>query len=122
MVVSFHLALLLALALAIGFITLLVKLGTLRKVLGYDAFVDVIGTLAFAWMMSGTLGGLVVAIMAGTFLSIILLILKRAIGYERWFPRRGWVRFPGRLSTAFDAWARRQKDPEAFFAHHHRRT
>lgn len=81
-------ALLLAFAAAASLFVLAIKLN-LRRVLGYDAYFDVIVTLNLVGIFGGTLGGLAAAVFAGLFLSILLYIAKGLFGYER-LHRDGW--------------------------------
>lgn len=75
-------ALLLAVAAAASLFILLIKLN-IRRVLGYDAAIDVVATLNLVAIFGGTLGGLTAAIFAGLFLSILLLITKKLLGHEK---------------------------------------
>lgn len=75
-------ALILATAAAASLFVLMFKLN-IRRVLGYDAIVDVAVTLNLVAIMGGTLGGLTAAILAGLFMSILLAIAKKILGYEK---------------------------------------
>jgi len=91
------------------------KLG-MRKVLGYDLFVDLLltGGLLTAMAETGTASGVGIAIGGGLMLSITLYVLKQLYGYERLemlqieyrlfpgvrpinLPRIAWVYYPPRL-------------------------
>ncbi len=67
---------------AVAMIFLFFKLG-IRKVLGYDAIVDIAFTGLLAWMLAGTFSGMMTALIGGAVLSIFLLITKKFLGYER---------------------------------------
>lgn len=75
-------ALLISIASAAALFILMVKLN-IRRVLGYDAAVDVISTLMLVGMFSGTATGTAAAMFAGVLLSLLLLIAKSLLGYER---------------------------------------
>ena len=57
------------------------KLG-IRKVLGYDAAVDIVATVMLLWMFEGTYSGMIAASFGGLVISVELWILKRHLGYE----------------------------------------
>lgn len=67
---------------AAGVIALAYKLD-IKKVLGYDAAVDLIATIGLALLFQGTYSGMVVAMVAGLLVSLILSVLKRRIGYKK---------------------------------------
>ena len=93
---------LIAAAVALGFLIVMYKMG-IKKVLAYDLYVDVGLTILLMMIFSGSFSGMVVALIGGLALSIILLILRKFIGYtkyEMWFDenerqREGWVNYPG---------------------------
>lgn len=67
----------------------------IRKVCGYDIYVDVIFTMVLAIFYMGTLHGALIAILGGLMLSILLIITKKVLGrVHRWSWRRmrweGW--------------------------------
>lgn len=57
------------------------KLG-IRKVLGYDAIVDIAATILLLWMFQGTYSGMMAGAFGGLVISIELAILKKWLGYE----------------------------------------
>lgn len=57
------------------------KLG-IRRVLGYDAVVDIFATLLLLWMFQGTYSGMVAGAAGGLVISVELALLKRWLGYE----------------------------------------
>lgn len=69
---SLSVVIMLALCTAIATVLTLSRFGGLRVVLKYAAIVDIVFTVALMFMFSGTLGGMLVAVMAGLFLSIFL--------------------------------------------------
>ena len=82
------------------------KMG-LRRVLGYDLYVDVALTILLMMIFSGSFSGMVVALIAGLVISIVLLILRKFIGYEKYEEEwtgtgynSGWVRYPGWFSRS----------------------
>lgn len=75
-------ALLISFAAAAAMFVLMVKLN-IRRVLGYDAFVDIVATAMLVSMFKGTATGMAAAMFAGVILSLLLLIAKQLLGYER---------------------------------------
>jgi prepilin signal peptidase PulO-like enzyme (type II secretory pathway) len=67
---------------AAGVIALAYKFD-IRKVLGYDAIVDIAATVSLAILFQGTYSGMVVAMVAGLLVSLILSVLKRRVGYKK---------------------------------------
>lgn len=67
---------------AAAMILLFFKIG-IRKVLGYDVFVDVAFTSLLAWMLAGTFSGMMSALIGGAVLSVFLFVAKKFLGYER---------------------------------------
>jgi len=74
---------------ALGIIFLLYKVG-FKKILGYDIYVDIVATLGLMYLFAGTYSGMMAAIVGGLFISVVLIIAKQAIGYEKltlsWVP------------------------------------
>lgn len=90
-----------AAAIAVGFFIVMFKMG-LRRVLGYDLFVDVSLTVLLMMMFSGSFSGMVVALMSGLVISVVLLVLRKFIGYEKYEERyvnntyhSDWIRYRG---------------------------
>lgn len=71
-----------AVAAAAALFVLMLKMN-IRRVLGYDAAVDITSTALLVSMFNGTLGGMAAAVFAGCLLSILLLVAKCLLGYER---------------------------------------
>lgn len=71
-----------ALASAVALLALLLKLN-IRRCLGYDAAIDIICTIILISAFQGTVTGMAAAMFAGVFISLVLLIIKMCIGYER---------------------------------------
>jgi len=67
---------------ASAMIFLLLKLD-LKKVCGYDFFVDVGFTFLLAWMFAGTYSGMMAAIIGGSIVSIFLFFVKKVNGYSK---------------------------------------
>jgi len=67
---------------AISMIFLLLKLD-IRKVCGYDIYVDIGFTFLLAWMLAGTFTGMMAALLGGCLVSIFLYIMKRSVGYKK---------------------------------------
>lgn len=55
----------------------------LRRFLGYDILFDLLITIGFMVFLAGTFAGALVAIISGMFVSIMFIVIKRFIGYER---------------------------------------
>lgn len=74
---------------ALGIIFLLYKVG-FKKVLGYDILVDIVATLGLMYIFAGTYSGMMAAIVGGLFISVVLIIAKQFVSYEklqcRWIP------------------------------------
>lgn len=81
---------------AIAMIALLLKMD-MRKVLGYDVFIDIAFTALLAWMLAGTFSGMMSALLGGAILSIYLTVSKKVLGCKklRWVNGRPrWVFYP----------------------------
>ena len=81
--------LLLALISAAGVLFLVFKFGNLRRVLWFDKYIDLISTVGLAVAFMGTMGGMAIAVIAGTFISITLWLMRKAIGCEE-LTVKGW--------------------------------
>lgn len=87
------------------FITLL-KLGQLKRLLAFDAGLDIAGGMIFAFLFFGTLTGMIIASFAGITFSGLLWLYKARNGYEKLALRNWrivWVTVPprwGRPATA----------------------
>jgi len=82
---------------AIGFIILLAKMNRiwLRRLLGYDLYVDIIVTLGFMYFMAGTYSGAIAAVISGIIFSLILWVIKLTVGAEKLTIQNGsptWTR------------------------------
>ena len=69
---------------------LVFKFGKLKRVLFFDIIIDLVVTIGLGVAFFGTLGGMVIAVVAGAIVSITLYVLKLAFGYEK-LTRKGWV-------------------------------
>ena len=67
---------------ASAMIFLLLKL-PLKRVCGYDFFIDVGFTFLLAWMFAGTYSGMMAAIIGGAIVSVFLFLAKKINGYEK---------------------------------------
>ena len=74
---------------AMGIVFLLYKVGC-NKILGYDVIVDIVATLGLMYIFAGTYSGMMAAIIGGLFISVILIIAKKFVSYEKltcsWVP------------------------------------
>jgi len=70
---------------ALALIILIMKLkhDTIRKVLGFDLYLDVAATLILMWAFAGSYAGMMAAIVGGLTFSIVLIGLKRLLGYKK---------------------------------------
>lgn len=71
-----------AVASALALFILLVKVG-IRRVLGYDVAVDIACTVILLWSFAGTVTGMAAAMIAAVGISLLLLVAKLALGYQR---------------------------------------
>ena len=71
-----------AAAAAAALFIVMVKLN-IRRILGYDAMIDLCSTALLISMFKGTATGMAAAVFAGVILSLLLLIAKQLLGYER---------------------------------------
>lgn len=71
-----------AAAAAAALFIVMIKLN-IRRVLGYDALIDLVSTALLISMFQGTATGMAAAVFAGVILSLLLLIAKQLLGYER---------------------------------------
>ncbi len=76
---------------AAALIFLLWKLG-MKRVCGYDLFVDVCASGLLLFMGTGTFSGLMSALLGGVIISLWLYAYKHTIGYAR-LSRHGWVEY-----------------------------
>lgn len=67
---------------AAAFLILLYKIG-FKRVLKYDLFIDIAVTFFLMIIFAGTFAGMMAAIIGGLFVSIVLVVLKRAIPQEK---------------------------------------
>ena len=55
----------------------------LKKLCGYDIYIDIGFTGLLAWMLSGTYSGMMAAIIGGIIVSIFLAFVKKVNGYSK---------------------------------------
>lgn len=77
-----------SLAAAAALFILFLKLN-IRRVLGFEPWVDIGSTIFLISIFSGTATGAAAAMFAGVFLSILLYIARGIFGYEK-LVRNGW--------------------------------
>lgn len=90
--------LIISLGTALALFVLMIKIG-LKKVLGYDIYVDLICTFFLMYLFRDSVTGLIVAVMGGLALSVMLMFCKAMIGYSRFEEIPGteeedWVDYP----------------------------
>lgn len=75
---------LVALGLLVGFATLIhfFKMG-IKRVAGYDLYIDLFLTWLLMMLFHGTQAGMVIAIIGGLMISVMLRVLRWGIGYQR---------------------------------------
>ncbi len=76
---------------AAALIFLLWKLG-MKRVCGYDLFVDVSASGLLMFMGTGTFSGLMSALLGGVIISLFLYAYKHTVGYSK-LGRHGWVEY-----------------------------
>ena len=85
---------------ATGFVVLGAKFSrnTIEKVLGYDYVIDVVVTVGLPVLLASTYAGAMMAVTTGIFISAILFVAKKTLGYQK---REGgkWVRYPGKWTA-----------------------
>lgn len=67
---------------ALAMIFLMLKMN-LRRLCGYDVFIDIGFTGLLAWMLAGTFSGMMAALVGGAIISIFLYVVKQRVGAER---------------------------------------
>lgn len=67
---------------ALAMIFLMLKMN-LRRLCGYDIFIDIGFTGLLAWMLAGTFSGMMAALVGGAIISIFLYVVKQRVGAER---------------------------------------
>jgi len=77
---------------AIAFIFLLMKFD-LKKVLGYDAIIDIGFSGMMMFVLAGTFSGMMSALIGGAVLSMFLFFARRMIGYKRLYLEHGRLRW-----------------------------
>ena len=74
---------------ALGIIFLLYKVG-FRHILAYDVIVDILATIGLMYIFAGTYSGMMAAIIGGLFISIVLIMAKYFVNYQKlsfsWVP------------------------------------
>lgn len=78
---------------AVAKIIVLMRLGMLKKLMGFHFALDFAAGAVFAWLFFGTLTGMVIAAIAGLTFSLFITIYRRFAGYER-LTIRGWKEVP----------------------------
>ena len=78
-----------AITAAAGILFLIFKFGKVRRILAFDAAIDVAATVVLCIALSGTGDGIMIALVAGTLISITLWILKQILGTEN-LTKKGW--------------------------------
>lgn len=70
---------------ALALIILIMKLrsDTIKKLLGFDIYLDLLATAIMLWAFAGTYAGMMAGIIGGLTFSIVLILLKRTLGYKK---------------------------------------
>lgn len=70
---------------AMALIILIMKLrsDTIKKLLGFDIYLDLLATAIMLWAFAGTYAGMMAGIIGGLTFSIVLILLKRTLGYKK---------------------------------------
>ncbi len=74
---------------AAGVLFIIFKLGNIKRILAFDAIIDIAVTTLLCLGMAGTFTGIMIGLTAGTMISITLFVMKRTIGSEH-LTIRGW--------------------------------
>lgn len=90
-------------AIGIGIVTTLLILIVLsrmdiRKFMGYPATLDITVTVAMAWLLHGSVTGLVAAAIGGLLFSVLITGVRNVYGYKT-LTRKGWVYHQGKWAT-----------------------
>jgi hypothetical protein len=83
--------LILACLTALGVLILIFKFARIRRILAFDVYIDIFVTISLCFMMAGTFSGVIIALIAGTIISVTLWFLKLLFGTER-LTLKGWSR------------------------------
>lgn len=84
--------LLISFASVVGILLLALKWIGLRRLLGYELWIDVGLSVILTVAFFGTFAGMATALLSGAIISIVLLLLRPFVQAERWTPRKGWHR------------------------------
>lgn len=76
---------------AAAIFVLFVKLD-IKKILGYDVWIDLAFTIFLGYILQGSFAGMMAALIGGLALSVILGSLKYLIGYKK-LTLKGWKEF-----------------------------
>ena len=96
---------------ALAFFVLIMKLrhDTMRKLLGFDIYLDITATVVMMYAFAGTYAGMMAAIIGGLTFSFALVALKKIYGYKKltvihtpdhFWPSLQWVVIPGLTKTS----------------------
>lgn len=95
---------------ALGIFILIMKMrrNTMRKLLGFDIYLDIGVTVLLMIVFAGTFAGMMAAIVGGIAFSVALWCAKMLVGYQKltivqnneyWWPTLMWTTFPGILKA-----------------------
>lgn len=76
---------------AAGILFLIFKIAPLRRILVFDAAIDVFATTILCIAMAGTFTGIMIGLVAGTMISIVLWVMKKIVGCDT-LTAKGWVK------------------------------
>lgn len=87
---------------AICFIVIAAKLGPkiLKRILGFEIYVDIGSHAFFVWLGLGTFSGVMTGIISALCISAVLRIAKNILGYTK-MEDGEWVDYEGKWSVAY---------------------
>lgn len=93
---------------AVGFVVIAAKISPsfLKKALGYDWILDLSFTLGIMFLFgsTGTVSGMMIAVITGLFISLTLFVTKKFWAYSKLEKVDGkykWVDYPGEWTIAY---------------------
>lgn len=76
-----------------GVLFLVFKLGRVRRILTFSVPIDIAASSLLLLSMAGTFSGIMIALVAGTMISVVLWAMKLIFGCEM-LTHKGWVAPP----------------------------
>lgn len=104
--VSMEFVLLFSAMLVAALLVTLLRVISLRRMLGYATYIDIVFSLSVFWVFAGSFAGMAAAAVSGLLMAVLLSVMRLCCGYERlcyisWYLRTPeqpekfrWVRTP----------------------------